>query len=223
MCDPGMTAFEPEALGNLVEGLDFHRFYFENRERSLPSGLPVVCSFPCPARWHSRVTGRVRGSSGGSEEEGPVWTGVGTILSPSPNPGPSDPSGCGWGLGISVTSPPSPPLPMTLVGPGEDLSSLSTDKGAFPPGHTPKLQSLECLQPPQLPSWSQAGAWVVAVQVPPWVGSLGKERTKLTLLCPACLSRSLSACLSFPGLSFAGETLAALQPGAVRGLRLGLT
>lgn len=32
MCDPAVTAFEPEALGNLVEGLDFHRFYFENRE-----------------------------------------------------------------------------------------------------------------------------------------------------------------------------------------------
>ncbi|KAI3374077.1 hypothetical protein L3Q82_022637 [Scortum barcoo] len=30
MCDPAVTAFEPEALGNLVEGLDFHRFYFEN-------------------------------------------------------------------------------------------------------------------------------------------------------------------------------------------------
>ncbi|NP_001410639.1 calcium/calmodulin-dependent protein kinase type II subunit alpha isoform 3 precursor [Danio rerio] len=30
MCDPSVTAFEPEALGNLVEGLDFHRFYFEN-------------------------------------------------------------------------------------------------------------------------------------------------------------------------------------------------
>ncbi|ELW64327.1 Calcium/calmodulin-dependent protein kinase type II subunit alpha [Tupaia chinensis] len=44
MCDPGMTAFEPEALGNLVEGLDFHRFYFENREQSLLSGVPVVCS-----------------------------------------------------------------------------------------------------------------------------------------------------------------------------------
>lgn len=54
-------------------------------------------------------------------------------------------------------------------------------------------------------------------------GQSGEERTKLTLLCPACLSRSLSACLSFPGFSFAGETLAALQPGAVRGLRLGLT
>lgn len=63
MCDPGMTAFEPEALGNLVEGLDFHRFYFENREQSLPSGLPVVCSFPCPARWHSRVTGRAPGAA----------------------------------------------------------------------------------------------------------------------------------------------------------------
>ncbi|XP_053767629.1 calcium/calmodulin-dependent protein kinase type II subunit delta isoform X6 [Desmodus rotundus] len=30
ICDPGLTAFEPEALGNLVEGMDFHRFYFEN-------------------------------------------------------------------------------------------------------------------------------------------------------------------------------------------------
>lgn len=31
ICDPGLTSFEPEALGNLVEGMDFHRFYFENR------------------------------------------------------------------------------------------------------------------------------------------------------------------------------------------------
>ncbi|XP_060772805.1 calcium/calmodulin-dependent protein kinase type II delta 2 chain isoform X10 [Neoarius graeffei] len=30
MCDPGLTSFEPEALGNLVEGHDFHRFYFEH-------------------------------------------------------------------------------------------------------------------------------------------------------------------------------------------------
>jgi len=28
LCDPTLTAFEPEALGQLVEGLDFHRFYF---------------------------------------------------------------------------------------------------------------------------------------------------------------------------------------------------
>lgn len=36
ICDPGLTSFEPEALGNLVEGMDFHRFYFENRECGSP-------------------------------------------------------------------------------------------------------------------------------------------------------------------------------------------
>jgi calcium/calmodulin-dependent protein kinase (CaM kinase) II len=29
LCDPTLTAFEPEALGHLVEGLDFHAFYFK--------------------------------------------------------------------------------------------------------------------------------------------------------------------------------------------------
>src|ERR1700683_3265905 len=28
LCDPTLTAFEPEALGQLVEGLPFHQFYF---------------------------------------------------------------------------------------------------------------------------------------------------------------------------------------------------
>lgn len=35
ICDPGLTSFEPEALGNLVEGTDFHRFYFENGKMQL--------------------------------------------------------------------------------------------------------------------------------------------------------------------------------------------
>lgn len=30
LCDDNLTAFEPEALGNLVEGLHFHKFYFDN-------------------------------------------------------------------------------------------------------------------------------------------------------------------------------------------------
>jgi len=30
LCDINMTCFEPEALGNLIEGLEFHKFYFDN-------------------------------------------------------------------------------------------------------------------------------------------------------------------------------------------------
>jgi hypothetical protein len=29
LCDPTLTCFEPEAHGNLVEGLPFHEFYFQ--------------------------------------------------------------------------------------------------------------------------------------------------------------------------------------------------
>lgn len=29
LCDPSLTAFEPEAIDHLVSGLDFHYFYFQ--------------------------------------------------------------------------------------------------------------------------------------------------------------------------------------------------
>ncbi len=29
LCDAELTAFEPEASGHLVQGMDFHRYYFE--------------------------------------------------------------------------------------------------------------------------------------------------------------------------------------------------
>lgn len=35
ICDPQLTAFEPEALGNLVEGMDFHKFYFDHGSYSI--------------------------------------------------------------------------------------------------------------------------------------------------------------------------------------------
>ncbi|GAV00607.1 hypothetical protein RvY_11433 [Ramazzottius varieornatus] len=30
LCDSGMTSFEPESLSNLIVGMDFHKFYFDN-------------------------------------------------------------------------------------------------------------------------------------------------------------------------------------------------
>ena len=30
LTDPRLTCFEPEAKGNLVEGMEFHKFYFDN-------------------------------------------------------------------------------------------------------------------------------------------------------------------------------------------------
>jgi len=29
LCDPTLTAFEPEARGHMIRGLEFHRFYFD--------------------------------------------------------------------------------------------------------------------------------------------------------------------------------------------------
>uniref|UniRef100_A0A1I8HXB1 Protein kinase domain-containing protein n=1 Tax=Macrostomum lignano TaxID=282301 RepID=A0A1I8HXB1_9PLAT len=34
LSDPQITAFEPEAFGNLIEGLDFHKFYFDHGKNS---------------------------------------------------------------------------------------------------------------------------------------------------------------------------------------------
>ena len=52
MCDPSMTAFEPEAQGQLIEGLEFHRFYFQ-----LPGAIaPFNTTMASP---HVRVMGDV--------------------------------------------------------------------------------------------------------------------------------------------------------------------
>jgi len=36
LCDPSLTAFEPEARGQLVEGMGFHRFYFQRGGLTAP-------------------------------------------------------------------------------------------------------------------------------------------------------------------------------------------
>jgi len=33
LCDPSLTAYEPEAVGQLVRGMEFHRFYFDPENR----------------------------------------------------------------------------------------------------------------------------------------------------------------------------------------------
>lgn len=44
LCDPTLSAFEAEARGHLVEGLEFHEFYF-----ALPrSNSPVQNTISCP-------------------------------------------------------------------------------------------------------------------------------------------------------------------------------
>src|SRR5437899_1126316 len=52
LCDPSLTAFEPEALGHLVEGLAFHHFYF--RLGGVPGEHNTTLSQP-----HVRLMGDV--------------------------------------------------------------------------------------------------------------------------------------------------------------------
>src|SRR5262245_49519409 len=43
LCDPTITAFEPEARGHLVTGLAFHKFYFD-LQRSQGPRHTTLCS-----------------------------------------------------------------------------------------------------------------------------------------------------------------------------------
>jgi ketosteroid isomerase-like protein len=52
LCDPTLTALEPEALGHLVEGMAFHQFYFALG--SVPGHHNTTMSSP-----HVRVLGDV--------------------------------------------------------------------------------------------------------------------------------------------------------------------
>lgn len=46
LCDPTLTAFEPEGNGHLIPGLEFHRFYFDlgasERPRTTTMSSPKV-------------------------------------------------------------------------------------------------------------------------------------------------------------------------------------
>jgi calcium/calmodulin-dependent protein kinase (CaM kinase) II len=56
LCDPTLSCFEPEARGHLVEGLDFHRFYFElpSAPNATPTPTPKTTTMASP---HVRLLG----------------------------------------------------------------------------------------------------------------------------------------------------------------------
>ncbi len=53
LCDPTLTAYEPEAVGNLVAGMEFHEFYFKKLSGA---GRPKQSTLSSP---HVRVMGDV--------------------------------------------------------------------------------------------------------------------------------------------------------------------
>ena len=42
LCDPTLSAFEPEARWQLVEGMEFHRFYFELERSQSPVNTTIA-------------------------------------------------------------------------------------------------------------------------------------------------------------------------------------
>ncbi len=54
LCDSSLTCFEPEAMGNLVDGLDFHHYYFNLPSTGNPT--PVQSTIVAP---HIRIMGDV--------------------------------------------------------------------------------------------------------------------------------------------------------------------
>jgi calcium/calmodulin-dependent protein kinase (CaM kinase) II len=42
LCDPALSCFEPEARGHLVQGMEFHRFYFDLGGFSGPRNTTIV-------------------------------------------------------------------------------------------------------------------------------------------------------------------------------------
>jgi calcium/calmodulin-dependent protein kinase (CaM kinase) II len=79
LCDPTLTALEPESLGHLVEGMDFHHFYFRlggpGAHTSISSPhvrLMGDVAVVCYVRLNQRVDGQGRPCTTGSAETR-VW------------------------------------------------------------------------------------------------------------------------------------------------------
>lgn len=59
LCEFSLTCFEPEAFGNLVEGLEFHKFYFDSSKWYSLHFLWTKC-FPIPVDAFAVFSGEIK-------------------------------------------------------------------------------------------------------------------------------------------------------------------
>jgi len=81
LCDPELTAFEPEGVGNVIHGMPFHKFYFDLEANGLPKQSTI--SSPqirrigdCAVITYVRLTQRVTGDGDvptSAFEETRIW------------------------------------------------------------------------------------------------------------------------------------------------------
>lgn len=81
LCDPALTAFEPEGAGNIIQGMQFHKFYFDLESNGLPkqstiSSPQVRVVGECAIVTYIRVTQRLNAEGGvpsSAFEETRIW------------------------------------------------------------------------------------------------------------------------------------------------------
>lgn len=143
MCDPAVTAFEPEALGNLVEGLDFHRFYFENCELIQTFCLAVSCKILI-VHLSSCMFLSQCGQRTASQCTPPFWTPTSIWWATRPPALPTS----GW-RSISTTmarlAPPSQRRPGCGIA-GMASGRLSTSIALAPPPHSTSKSQSSCVR-----------------------------------------------------------------------------
>jgi calcium/calmodulin-dependent protein kinase (CaM kinase) II len=71
LCDPTLTAFEPEGRGHEIEGLEFHRFYFNLGPGKAPRQTTIV-SPRVRVMGDVAVVSYVRLVQSGAEGSGPI-------------------------------------------------------------------------------------------------------------------------------------------------------
>lgn len=81
LCDPELTAFEPEGAGNVIRGMAFHKFYFDLEASGLPKQSTISSPLirvigDCAVITYIRVCQRLNADGGvptSAFEETRIW------------------------------------------------------------------------------------------------------------------------------------------------------